>query len=164
MLAHLIAADVFAAGGITPPVGDYAQFKAVFPAFAAVSDDTIGYWWTQAALIVDPKADCLGPRADLAQMLLTAHYLVLAGAGTGAEAEMAAQGMGGFKSIKSGTLGLERGDSASSGGGFASTSYGARAWAMILPCVAGPRVTGTGYVVGGCGFNGFAGSLPGWLR
>lgn len=150
MLATLIAAGILS-GGTTPPVSDYAKFKAVFPAFAAAPDATIDFWWAQAALIVDRRADCLGEGAELAQMLLVAHYLVLAGIGTGAEAQMAAQGMASFKSIKSGSLSLDRGESKSAGGQFATTSYGQRFWAMLLPCVSGPRVTGTGHLPGGLG-------------
>lgn len=140
------------------------QFLTAFPSFAAVGVPTIALWKAQAELITSGLADCLGDRADMATMLLTAHYLTLAGVGTGAESEMAAQGMAGFKSIKSGTLSLDRGEVSTKGGEFAATSYGARAWAMIAPCLAGPRVTGTGYVVGGCGFNGWAGPLPGYYR
>lgn len=145
----------------TPPTK--AAFIEAFPSFTAVIDAAYDLWSGRAGRVIDGKEDCLGADADLAAMLLTAHYLTLQGFGTGAEAEMAAQGMGSFKSIKSGSLSLERGDTGSSSGGeFASTSYGQQAWAMIAPCVSGPRVTGTGSLVGGCGFNGFAGPLPPW--
>lgn len=138
------------------------QFIAAFPAFAAVPAPSIQFWNTQAALITDPQSECLSDRATMAEMLLTAHYLTLAGLGTGTEAQMAAQGMSGFKSIKSGSLSLDRGDVATKGGEMGTTSYGARAWAMISPCFAGPRISSTGYLPGGCGFNGFAGRLPPW--
>lgn len=142
----------------TPP--DLATFTAAFPAFAAVTQPTYDLWLAEAVALTEPQEACLGARIDMATMLFTAHYLTLAGAGTGAESEMAAQGMAGFKSIKSGSLSLERGDSASSGSQFDTTSYGGRAWAMLKPCVSGPLVTGTGYAVGCCGFNGWAGPLP----
>src|SRR5690606_13559406 len=82
----------------------------------------------------------------LATMLVTAHYLTEQGIGTGAESEMAAQGMGAFKRIKSGTIDLERADRAESSdaGTWGATSYGARAWPMLKACIAGPRVTATG--------------------
>ncbi|HTH10776.1 MAG TPA: DUF4054 domain-containing protein, partial [Acidovorax sp.] len=93
----------------------------------------------------------------------TAHLLCQNGLGSGTEAQMAAEGMGGFTRIKSGTLELERGSGSTSGGDWASTSYGQRLWPMIKGCVAGPRVTGTGSVCVG-GFNGWAGPLPGYYR
>lgn len=122
-----------------------ATFTALFPAFAAVTDDQYAFWSAQAVLVTVPLESCLGDRMDLATMLATAHYLAESGIGTGAESEMAAQGMAGFKSIKSGTLSLERGDSSStSAGSWSTTSYGARVWPMLSACLAGPRVTGTG--------------------
>lgn len=121
-----------------------ATFTALFPAFAAVTDDQYAFWSAQAVLVTEPLQDCLGDRMDLATMLATAHFLAESGIGTGAESEMAAQGMAGFKSIKSGTLSLERGDSSISAGSWSTTSYGARVWPMLSACLAGPRVTGTG--------------------
>lgn len=141
-----------------------AAFIAVFPSFAAVSDDAYAFWSAQAVLITEPLQDCLGARMDLATMRATAWYLTDAGIGTGAESEMAAQGAGGFKRIKSGTIELEKGDAkaAESAGIYGTNSYGIAFFGMIKPCLAGPRVTGTGCVVGGSGFNGFAGVLPPW--
>lgn len=143
--------------------GFVGRFIAAFPAFAGVPAASIQFWNGQAVLITDPQADCLGARAEMATMLLTAHYLVLAGLGTGTDAQMAAQGVAGFKVIKSGSLNLERFEGSTKGGELGTTTYGARAWAMISPCFAGPRVTDTGCVVGG-GFAGFllhGGSSPG---
>jgi hypothetical protein len=92
---------------------------------------------------------------DLATMLATAHFLALAGIGAGAESEMAAQGASGFKRIKSGTIELERADSASSSdsGEWGATSYGSRLWPMLRACLAGPRVTGTGVLPCGGGYQ-----------
>lgn len=130
----------------TPP--PKADFIAIFPAFAAVTDDAYAFWSAQAALVTGPMEGCLGAQMDLATMLATAHYLALAGIGTGAESEMAAQGASGFRRIKSGTIELERADSAGSGDGgeWAATSYGQRVWPMLKICVAGPLVTGTGTI------------------
>lgn len=130
----------------TPP--SKADFIAIFPSFAAVTDDAYAFWSAQAALVTGPMEGCLGAQMDLATMLATAHYLTLAGIGTGAESEMAAQGASGFRRIKSGTIELERADDASSsdGGEWAATSYGQRVWPMLKVCVAGPRVSSTGYL------------------
>jgi hypothetical protein len=146
----------------TPPT--LSTFTAAFPSFPAVEQATYDLWLAQAVLITEPLESCLATRIDMATMMLTAHYLTLAGIGTGAESEMAAQGMAGFKSIRSGSLSLERAESAkgTAAGEYAATSYGLRAWAMISPCVAGPRVAGTGYPACGVGFNGYAGVLPPW--
>jgi len=133
---------------------DKATFIAIFPAFAAVTDDTYAFWSGQAVLITSPQEACLGERMDLATMLATAHYLAEAGIGTGAESEMAAQGASGFKRIKSGTIELERADStsASDAGIWGTTSYGLRLWPMLRACVAGPYVTGTGSIPCSGGF------------
>lgn len=129
----------------TPPTR--AQFIIAFPTFLAVSDPTYALWSDEAVTITEPLTDCLGTRMGMATMLLTAHLLTLAGVGSGAESEMAAQGMSGFKSIKSGSLSLERGDSASAAKGeYASTSFGQRVWPMLSACLVGPRVTATGAV------------------
>ncbi|WP_066770091.1 DUF4054 domain-containing protein [Sphingobium sp. CCH11-B1] len=144
----------------TPPTK--ATFIAIFPSFAAVSDEAYDFWSGQAVLITEPLQDCLAGQMDLATMRATAWYLTDAGIGTGAESEMAAQGASGFKRIKSGTIELERGDAtkAESAGVYGSNSYGVAFFAMIRPCLAGPRVTGTGCVPCGTGFNGWAGPLP----
>lgn len=140
-------------------VPDLATFIGVFPAFAAVTPEQYAFWSAQAAQITEPQQDCLGVRMDLATMLATAHYLALAGIGSGAESEMAAQGASGFKRIKSGTIELERADSAGSSdaGEWGATSYGLRLWPMLRACLAGPRVTATGSLPCG-GYQG--GPLP----
>lgn len=141
-----------------PPL---ATFASLFPAFAAATQEQYDFWSAQAVLVTEPLESCLGDRMDLATMLATAHMLTESGIGAGAESEMAAQGMGGFKSIKSGSLSLDRGDAkGSDGANWSTTSYGGRLWPMLRGCLTGPRVTGTGALPGGCGFNGFAGPFP----
>ncbi|PZU65239.1 DUF4054 domain-containing protein [Sphingobium sp.] len=144
----------------TPPTK--ATFIAIFPAFAAVADEAYAFWSAQAVLITEPLESCLGARIDLATMRATAHYLTQAGIGTGTESQMAAEGASGFKRIKSASIELERFDSsgAESMGDWGATSYGQQLYPMLKACLTGPRVTGTGAVIGGCGFNGFAGPLP----
>lgn len=144
------------------PPPDRTTFIEVFPALAAVTDTQYTFWSAQAVLITEPIEGCLDARMDLATMLVTAHLLTLQGIGTGAEAEMASQGATGFKRIKSGTLELERGDAASTGEGglYATTDYGRQVWPMLKACVVGPRVTGTGSLPCGTGFNGYAAPLP----
>jgi hypothetical protein len=143
-----------------------ATFTGIFPAFTAVTDEAYAFWSARAARIVDPLQECLADDAELACMLATAQYLTQQGVGTGTESEMAAQGASGFKRLKSGSLELEKADNASAAGmgDWGTTSYGVRLYPMLKACVGGPRVTGTGCVVGGGGFNGFAGAIPPWVR
>lgn len=131
-----------------------ATFLAIFPAFTAVADEAYTYWSDRAGRVVNGMVDCLGSDADHAAMLITAHLLTLQGIGTGTEAEMAAQGATGFKSIKSGTISLERADNTSTAGmgEYGATSYGQQVYPMLKACVAGPRVTGTGSL---CGYGGY---------
>lgn len=144
----------------TPP--DKASFIAIFQAFAAVTDEAYAFWSAQAVLVTEPLQDCLGARMDLATMRATAHYLTQAGVGSGTESQMAAEGASGFKRIKSASIELERFDSsaAEAMGDWGTTTYGQQLYPMLKACLAGPRVTGSGPVIGGCGFNGFAGPLP----
>jgi hypothetical protein len=122
------------------------QFFAAFPAFSGVPIASISFWKTEADRVLLPLLADLGDRADLCAMLVTAHYLVQNGLGTGAESEIAAQGATGFTRVKSGTLELERGknDAAAKMGDWGTTSYGMRVYPMLKACAGGPRVTGTG--------------------
>jgi len=140
------------------------DFIAIYPAFAAVSDPAYTFWSTQAANAIGHFEDCLGDRMVLAGMLAIAHYLTKAGIGTGTEAQIAAEGASGFKSIRSGSLSLERADASpsASGGDWGATSFGQQLWPMLKACVGGPIVSSTGHVGGNCGYNGFAGPLPTW--
>ena len=146
----------------TPPPKD--DFIAIYPLFATVGDPAYTFWSTQAANAIGHFEDCLGDRMDLAGMLAIAHYLTKAGIGTGTEAQIAAEGASGFKSIRSGSLSLERSDgsTSTSGGEWGTTSFGQQLWPMLKACVGGPIVSSTGYVGGNCGYNGFAGPLPTW--
>jgi hypothetical protein len=141
---------------------DKTTFTGLFPGFAAVTDEQYAFWSAQAVLVTEPMQDCLADRMDLATMLATAHYLTESGIGTGAESEVAAQGMAGFKSIRSGSITLDRGDAkaASDAGAWGTSSYGLRLYPMLKACLSGPRVTGTGCAVACGGFNGYAGPLP----
>ncbi|QEH79940.1 DUF4054 domain-containing protein [Sphingomonas sp. C8-2] len=123
-----------------------ATFTGLFPAFAAVTSDQYTFWSARAGRVVDPIQTCLDEDADLACMLLTAHYLTQQGIGTGADAVAAAQGASGYKRIKSGSIDLERADAADSAGmgDYGTTSYGQRVYPMLKACLAGPRVTDTG--------------------
>lgn len=129
-----------------PPTKD--QFIAIYPTFAAVSDPAYDHWSAEAVRRIAHLEDCLGDGMSSAALLAIAHLLTKAGIGSGTEAQMAAEGASGFKSIRSGSLSLERFDSAkaSEGGDWSTTSYGAELWPILKACVVGPIVSSTGYV------------------
>ena len=105
-----------------------SEFKARFPAFASVDDDVVNVVLAEAALQVD---ETWVSEADfkLGINLLTAHLLTMDGHGAGAEAESAAAGALGFKTMKSGNLTLERFSASEAGSGgdaLSLTTYGKR--------------------------------------
>lgn len=83
-----------------------AQLKAMYPAFEAVANSTVQLYLDRAGRSVDTS----WTETDYADaiMLLACHLMVLAGLGTGAEAEAYAQGVNGFSLIRSGQLTLQR--------------------------------------------------------
>lgn len=131
-----------------------SEFTAIYPLFAAVTDPAYSHWSTEALRRIAHFEHCLGDGMNSAAMLAIAHLLTKAGIGTGTDAQMAAQGAQGFKSIRSGSLSLERSDtlsSASSMGDWGTTSYGTELWPMLLGCIGfGPVVSGTGTLNVGC--------------
>lgn len=141
------------AGGATQPLpGTPAELKALLPAFAAVPDATVQVWLNRAARIVD--SSWAEEDQQHAQALLAAHYMTLNGLGSGAEAEMAAAGALGFRSMKSGALSLDHGDGGTTGmGEFGTTAYGRQFWPLLVANRGGPRITGTGRPLGGCGLD-----------
>lgn len=128
------------------------DLQTAFPKFAAVADETVEFWLTQARRSVD-ETWTEGDYA-MAQMLLAAHLMTLEGLGAGTEAELAGQGLSDFKSVRSGSFSFDRGsNTTSSSGTLASTSYGQRFLALAKINVGGPRVTNTGTIPT---------SIPGW--
>lgn len=98
-----------------------AQLKAMYTAFAAVPDATVQLYIDQAARSVDTS----WTETDYADgiMLLACHNMVtMGGLGTGADAQVAAQGMDSFSTIRSGQLTLQRAATSQSGD---NTNYGA---------------------------------------
>ena len=124
-----------------------ALLRAAFPAFAdetAIPDATVQYWIEQAQRSVD--ASWLEDDRQMGEMLLAAHEMTLNGLGSGGEAEAAAEGLGEYRSIRSGSLSLERFDrgSGSAQGEIGSTSYGRRWLALAKRNRGGARLTPTG--------------------
>ncbi|WP_426163091.1 DUF4054 domain-containing protein [Sandarakinorhabdus sp. DWP1-3-1] len=151
--------DLFgtAAGTVgLPESAAVVAFRLSFPAFAAVLGATIDFWLTRAARSVDDSWT-EGDR-EYGRQLLAAHLMTEQGLGIGAEAEMAAAGAGGFKSMKSGSLSLDRGDTGVAAGAYGGTAYGRQFALLLRQNRGGARVTGTGVVVGVYPF----GRMPGW--
>lgn len=123
-----------------------ADLKAAFTKFAAVADATVEFWLERARRAVD-QTWTEGDYA-MGQMLLACHLMTLEGIGTGAEAEANANGLGEYKTVKSGALSLERFDNGSKGSASAydGTSYGKRFKALARINIGGPRVTPTGSI------------------
>lgn len=116
-----------------------ATLIAQFPAFAAVDEATVEFWLTRAATVVtfdDPD--------DLAQMLWSAHYLTINGYGSGTDAQLAAQGLAGASSIRSGSLSVTF-DKGAALTGFGSTVYGRQYLDLARAAgLGGPLVAPTG--------------------
>lgn len=97
-----------------------ADFKARYPAFATVSDATVGAFLAEG--IEKVGVTWIDSDRRSAQMVYTAHLLTLEGLGESKEAQLA-----GFKSLSVGSLSLSRGEvSADAYGTLGSTSYGQR--------------------------------------
>lgn len=125
-----------------------ADLKARFPKFVGVDEAIIATALVEAARLVDES----WPEADFAlgRMLYAAHVLTLDGHGAGTEAQLNAEGVGDFQSIRLGSLSLSRfakDSGGSSGSAFLdmlkATTFGQRFWALALTAVgAGPISTG----------------------
>lgn len=122
-----------------------ANLIAAFPKFSKVPTATIVFWLERAAREVDTSwtADDI----DFARSLLAAHYMTLEGLGSGTEAKINAEGLGDFKSVRSGQFSFTRGDMSSdsaSAGELGSTSYGRQYMELLARNRGGPRVMSTG--------------------
>jgi len=126
-----------------------AQMKARFPKFAAVDESVLQQGLDEAARVVDES----WPEGDFAmgRMLYAAHVLTLDGIGAGTEAQLNAEGVGNFQSIKLGSLSLsqfDKSDASRTGNAFLdglnSTTYGQRFLAIAARFAGGPLVTGGG--------------------
>lgn len=123
-----------------------ADLKAAFPRFADVEDATVEFWLVRARRSVDQS----WTEGDytFAQELLAAHYMTLEGLGAGTEAELNAQGLGDFTSVKSGSFSFTRkgGSDSVKAGSLGSTTYGQRWAALAKANKGGPRVSPSGEV------------------
>lgn len=98
-----------------------SDLKTLFPQFAAVPDATVTAWIGVAKTQVDTT--WLETDYTYGIELYAAYLMTDKGLGTGVEAEIAAQGMSGFNSIRSGQLSLQRNSPSSNGGGDAPAPW-----------------------------------------
>jgi hypothetical protein len=95
-----------------------AEFKTLYPTFAAVADATVDAKIAEASLSVDTS--WIEADYQSAMMLLAAHNMTMDGLGTSTEGSLL-----GFKSLTVGPLSLTMQDSGARGS-IGSTSYGQR--------------------------------------
>lgn len=137
----------------TAPTAD--QLQAKYPAFAAVTDETVDLFIVDANRMVDTtwtEGDY-----QTAIMLYACHLLTLAGYGTGGDAQVNAQGLAGFRSIRSGQLSLDRGSADANTGiptEFSGSIYGQQFWHLLR------RNRPRGAVTGGTAIEVPAGYYP----
>jgi hypothetical protein len=121
------------------------DLKTAFPKFAAVDDATIEFWLTRARRSVD--GSWTEDDRAMGEMLLACHLMTLEGLGTGTEAQIAAEGLGDFQSVRSGQFSFTRAEGAAGGaaaGTIGSTAYGRQFSQLRFANVGGARLTPTG--------------------
>lgn len=103
-------------------------FKTAYPRFAAVEEPVFNAYLAKAVAKVGEN----WPESDYteAQELYIAHLMTLEGLGTGTESKLAADGLSGVNSIRSGALSVGFGsavkDAYAAFGALGSTTYGRR--------------------------------------
>lgn len=124
-----------------------SDLKARFPRFAAVADETVEIYLTDARRRVD--ATWTEDDRAMGEMLLACHLMTLEGLGSGTEAQIAAEGLGDFTSVKSGQFSFSRSsgsDAMAAAGTMKSTSYGRRWLDLAKINRGGPRIGASGTV------------------
>lgn len=132
-----------------------ADLEERFPRFDGVSSTILQGALDEAARLVDetwPEGD-----RSMGLMLYAAHTLTLDGVGTGTEAQLNAEGVGDFQSIKLGSLSLTRfakesGDNKSGSAlldDLQTTTYGKRFIALASRFLGGGLTTGDATALSG---------------
>ena len=109
-----------------------ADFRARYPAFAAVADASVQIWLDEGFAEVTTWADADQPRAALAY---AAHKLAEQGAGGATTA--------GVTSFKSGTFSASMSEAQANRTGYAATVYGREFLDLARRSFAGPRMAWT---------------------
>jgi hypothetical protein len=116
-------------------VATVQDFLDRLPQFEGVPEATIQIYLDEAGQTVTTDWE---PQADLAQIMLAAHNMSIAGIGP----ERGAAALAGVSSIRSASLSITT--DKSSMGNFALTSFGIAYYPIMVGISSGPRVTGTG--------------------
>lgn len=134
--------------------GDYTvptpeNLIALYPEFARVARAHLQFYLNRAARIVDDG----WPESDFgyARMLLAAHYLTAAGLGATAQAAAINDGSDQFRTMRIGSLALERFDNPGVKLRWDGTRYGREFKPLLRAIRGGPRVTGGLFMAGGDG-------------
>lgn len=119
-----------------------SDLKIRYPAFAAVADDIVEHWLTDARLTVT-DAWIEEDRAR-AEMALAAHNMARNGYGSagGAVGDLAALGVESFRSASMSVSFNGDTIARTSAGGYSSTKYGADFLSYLRRNVGGPRLVG----------------------
>jgi hypothetical protein len=129
----------------------YAEFTAIFDAFATTDEAKFDYWLARAERVI---TDAYGDDQLHATMLLTAHYLTMQGEGGGAAAQRMSK-FGGATRVKSGSLELAW-DGGGDSMGFKATIYGQELWPIARNVLGIGGVTATGTVPTYSQFGGYS--------
>jgi hypothetical protein len=118
---------------------DIATLRLRYPAFAAVADETIAYWLTDAARVV--TADW-GVDEEPGLLALAAHSMAINGALAGAGGVSLPAGVTSFRSGSFSATVSDAVIAAQAKGGYASTVYGQEFAVMLRRNVGGPQLVG----------------------
>lgn len=116
-----------------PPTGLLATFRARYPAFAAVADDSVEIWLDEGFIETAALPAEVQTRAV---MLCAAHQLASQGLGEGTIAA-------GVTSFRSGSFSATLSDSHASRTGLSATAYGRDYLALMRRYFGGPRLAWT---------------------
>jgi hypothetical protein len=121
-----------------------AEMKARYTAFAAVADETVQLWLTDAESFVDES----WIEADYAPaiMALAAHNMAMEGLGATSGAAALPAGVTRFKSGAMDVTVSEKAASARASGGYQATRYGQAYARLLYKNHGGPRVVAAGTV------------------
>lgn len=125
---------------------DPADLKLRYLAFAAVDDEVVQYWLTDAERFVDTT--WLEVDYAPALMAMAAHSMALGGIGASGASQLPA----GVTRFKSGAMDVTIADSvaaAQSEGGYSATRYGVEFKALRHRNFGGPSIVAAGVVPGG---------------
>lgn len=130
-----------------------ADLIARYPAFANVAVPTLEYWITDSARGV--ATSWIEGDYQPARLALAAHNMTLANVPGIAGSDVAGFAAAGVESFRSGAFSANFSADAvkaAVAGGLESTAYGREYMDLLRKNRGGPRVTASGFPMGGCGY------------